>query len=398
MFISGPYKDCPSCKSRNTFGVFMTISGHATYQRECLKCSHQQDFPFPKIKKKVIYLDQFILSNLTKLLDSSHPKNEEIKKDNFWKTLYEKLEHVSKSQAVVFPDSFFHKDESTVGRINFQHIRRLYQHLSSGKTLFPNYIIERNQITEHFENWIKNQKTEFAFNPEDIAFEGADIHEWSIGLGVSINPTPKEDEVNNLIERNKKSKESLIKVWSEWQQVKNFDFVQSVKNEALALRFHINNVVNFYKRQQELMIKVANGENVQWDIDDLLPPTSKDLLDELMRICRKNSIPETNIISKISDYFQDADSLLEIPKIKISSIMYANLSRKASLGKKEPPKSYADVEFISSYLPYCDAMFIDIESENLLKEVPKNTPNELRLDCFTQNIYTKRNRDEFLAF
>lgn len=398
MFISGPYKDCPNCKSIGTFGVFMAISGSKKYQRECLKCSHEESFPLPKIEKKVIYLDQFILSNLTKLLDKTYPKNSDLLADPFWSKLYEKLEHVSKAQAVVFPDSFFHKDESVVGKVNFQYIRRLYQHLSTGKTFFPNFVIERIQIAKHFEAWIKNKPTEYSFDPAEISFEGNDLHEWSIGLGVSVNPTPKRDEIDELIEQNTKSKQRLIQIWTEWQQVTEFDFISAVKNESLALRFHINNVVNFYKRQAEMIQMLANGENVEWDINSLMPPPSKDLLDELLRICRQNDFSEQDGIKKISEYFQNADTLLEIPKVKIGSVMYANLARSASLGKKEPPKSFADVEFISSYLPYCDAMFIDKESKKLLTELPKNTPNQYRLEEFTTNIYTLNEKEEFLQF
>ena len=398
MFISGPYRDCPKCKSENTFGVFIPISGSSTYQRECTECSHEETFPFPSIKKKVVYLDQFILSNLTILLDSSHPKHKKIKGDQFWTKLFEKLEYVSKSQAVIFPDSFFHKNESAVGKINFQYIRRLYEHLSSGKTFFPDYLIEREQISKHFENWLQDKKTDFTFSPENISFEGDKIHEWTMGIGISVSQTPKEDEINDLVERNKQSQKRLSEIWSEWKQVKEFDFIKNVRNEALSLRFHITNVVKFYDKQKELMLKVAKGEKVDWTPENIFPPTSKHLLDDLMRKCRLNNVPEPEIVQRISDYFSDYKSLLQIPKIKISSVMYANLSRDAHLGKTQPPKSFVDFEFISSFLPYCDAMFIDIESKRLLTELPKDTPSELRLDEFTQNIFTLRNKDDFLTF
>jgi len=60
--------------------------------------------------------------------------------------LFIKLEHVSKAQAVIFPDSFYHKDESVAGdHVDFNLMRRLYEHLSSGKTLYPGFVIEKIQ-------------------------------------------------------------------------------------------------------------------------------------------------------------------------------------------------------------------------------------------------------------
>lgn len=67
-FISGPYKQCPSqaCLVEGAFGVFMNIEGSRGYMRECIQCGHTESYALPQIKKKVLYLDQFVISNLVK--------------------------------------------------------------------------------------------------------------------------------------------------------------------------------------------------------------------------------------------------------------------------------------------------------------------------------------------
>lgn len=50
--ISGPYKECPSCKRPKSFGVFSPISGSNSYTRECTYCHHEQHIQLPKLKKK----------------------------------------------------------------------------------------------------------------------------------------------------------------------------------------------------------------------------------------------------------------------------------------------------------------------------------------------------------
>ena len=68
--ISPPYRTCPKC-SHGNFGVFI-ISG-ARYTRRCRDCWHTAEFPLPKLRKKIIYLDQFVISNLMKLKNPATP-------------------------------------------------------------------------------------------------------------------------------------------------------------------------------------------------------------------------------------------------------------------------------------------------------------------------------------
>jgi Zn ribbon nucleic-acid-binding protein len=377
-FISGPYKKCPNpqCLNDDTFGVFTSIVGSKKYTRECIKCGHKEGFDLPNIKKKIVYLDQFVISNLIKLLDKSHPSHEKIEADHFWKTLFIKLEAASKSQAIVCPDSFYHRDESLTGNIDFRLMKRLYEHFSSGKTLYPSIIIQRNQIAQHFEGWLANEKVKFEFKPEDIAF-ARDLHTWSVGLRISVGGNPYPEQIGNLQSINTTIKEQLKAEWARWQSETNFGFVERVKEATSGLG---KGLINEARKFTDLS------------------PMSNDVLEALMRIARKRGISNGQIPETIVRYFNDTDELLEIPQIRISSVMFAGLARRAALGKKNPPKSTADVQFISSYLPYCDALFVDKESALILKEFPKNTPSYLRLKEFPAKIFSLNNRDEFLAY
>ncbi len=399
IFISGPYKKCPSCKTKDSFGVFMTIAGNDSYQRECRDCRHTENYKLPLIKKRIVYLDQFILSNLLKLLDSDHPSHEKVKKDSFWRDLYIKLEHVSRAQAVIFPDSFYHKEESIAGdNVDFNLMRRLYEYFSSGKTLHPSFVIEKNQITEAFKFWLNKQDPVFEYNPETISFEGSKLHDWTVGMGINVGGPPKDEEVLDLKKRNQSTKEWIEKVWNEWRQVKPFNFVLAVQNEARAIKYHLINTYKWHKKQQELMVRAQNGEVINWELEDIFPPTSKDIFDSMYRICKTNNISDDNAVITIVNFFNDAEYLLKIPKIRISSVMYANLARGASLGEKKSPNSFTDIGFISSYMPYCDAVFVDTKSKILIDELPKDTPDSFRIDNFTSKIFSPQNKTDFLIY
>lgn len=399
-FISEPYKKClnPQCAAENAFGVSFLMEGSGGYTRECIKCGYQKRFDLPSIKKKILYLDQFVISNLIKLLDKSHPSHEKIKADPFWESLFVKLETAAKSQAIVCPDSFHHRDESLTGNIDFRLTKRLYEHFSSGKTLYPSVIIEKNQITQHFEGWLANKKVKFELNPESIAFEN-NLHDWSVGLRISVGGNPYPGQIENIQKTNAITKEQLKAVWTRWQSETNVGFVKRVKEETSGLwKGLIDSAKQFARRKAVAMAKMAAGENYSLEPDDFLPPMSNDILEELVRIAKKNGISETQILETIIKYFNDVDSLLEIPQIRISSVMFAGWAYRAALGKKNPPKSTTDVQFISSYLPYCDALFVDKESALILKEFPKNVPSYLRLKEFPAKIFSLNNKEEFLDY
>lgn len=399
-FISGPYKNCPNpqCLAENSFGVFTPISESRSYSRECIKCWHKEHFELPRIKKKIVYLDQFVISNLVKLLDKSHSSHQKIKADPFWESLFIKLEKASKLQAIVCPDSFYHRDESMTGGVEFKLMKRLYEHFSSGKTLYPSIIIEKNQIAHHFESWLDGKKANFEFKPEDIAFE-RDLHSWSVGLRISVGGNPYPGQVEGLHKTNETTREQLKDVWTRWQNEKEVGFVERIKEETSGLwKGMISAARQFAVRRNNAMTKMAAGENYEMDLDDFLPPMSNDIIETLTRIAQTKGLQGNRIPESILKYFGNIDSLLEIPQIRISSVMFAGWAHRAANGKKNPPKSTADIQFISSYLPYCDALFVDKESAILLREFPKATPPKFRLAEFNARIFSLANKEQFLDY
>jgi Zn ribbon nucleic-acid-binding protein len=398
--VSGPYKKCPNpkCAAENAFGVFTIIEGSHSYMRECIKCGYREEFDLPNIKKKVLYLDQFVISNLIKLLDKSHPSHKRIKAIPFWESLFIKLEAASKSQAIVCPDSFYHKDESLAGNMDFRLMKNLYKYFSSGKTLYPSIMIARDQITQHFEEWLANKKVDFNFEPENIAFE-KNLYTWSVGLRVSVGWRPYPGQIESLQKTNIFTEEQLKIIWKRWQSEVDVGFIERVREETLSLgKGLIDTLRRFTERRNFVMAKIAAGQNYNLELDDFLPPMSNEILEALVRIVRAKGVPGPQIPEIIVRYLNDADSLLEIPQIRISSVMLAGWAHKAALGKKDPPKSTVDVQFISSYLPYCDALFVDKESALVLKEFPRNTPSYLRLKEFSAKIFSLNNKDEFLDY
>ena len=396
-FISGPYKKCPdpSCSADGTFGVFTCFANSVSYTRECIKCGYSESYKLPEVKKKIVYLDQFVISNLLKLLDREHRSHEKNAVEPFWSKLFEKIDLAIKYQAIICPDSLYHVNESLVGIDNFELMKRLYEHLSCGKTFYYSTDIEHRQILHHFEKWIVGQKHRYDLGANNICHD--DLNAWAIGLMIGVNVFPFKGQIESIKSSNSTAENQLQSIWGRWKDEKHVKFIERVHEETLGLGKGLIEVLKIHAIKYEACIRNIQA-GAAYDVDDLFPPTAKALFEDLFRSANKHTGDMQKAGLRVREYFNNVSSLLEIPSVKINSVMFAGLAHRAACGKKSPPKSTVDIQFISSYLPYCDALFIDRESENLLREFPKNTPDNLRLKEFSARLFSMRNKEEFLDY
>jgi hypothetical protein len=109
--ISLPFIPCPVC-DKGSFGC-LTVAGDR-HVRRCRECSHTQTYPLWSLKKAIIYVDQFAISNMMKAIDDTASGHGRAKADPFWLELFEALERSCKLQLAICPDSDQHHQESLV--------------------------------------------------------------------------------------------------------------------------------------------------------------------------------------------------------------------------------------------------------------------------------------------
>jgi len=130
-FISPPFKTCPKC-GHETLGV-LTIS-KGSYSRRCRDCLHMvRRIPLPPVRKKIIYLDQYVVSNLMKLDNPTLQRTDKLAANPFWQELRDLLTELRDLQLIVCPDSTSHVSESRISPFNAE-LKRTYEHLSGGIT------------------------------------------------------------------------------------------------------------------------------------------------------------------------------------------------------------------------------------------------------------------------
>jgi hypothetical protein len=109
--VGPPYWKCPDCGAEK-FGVYH-INAHS-YDRRCVNCWCKGNFPLWPLNRKVVYIDQFAISDMMKSLNRAAEHHSRAAADPFWLALFERLDRVVKLQLAICPYSDAHRHESMV--------------------------------------------------------------------------------------------------------------------------------------------------------------------------------------------------------------------------------------------------------------------------------------------
>ncbi|MDQ5962383.1 MAG: hypothetical protein QG653_190 [Patescibacteria group bacterium] len=397
--ISGPYKKCSMCRE-NTFGVFIHTGGRG-YLRECTTCGHKEEHSYPSIQKKIIYLDQFFISNIAKALDPQAQSHIKVLEQPFWIDAYTKLDILSKKNLTTCPDSSFHTDESLLsGDPPYKMLKRVYEHLSHGCTFYDYNTITRFQVQQHLENYIKGEPEKPLELDATTVIHG-DPHEWRGGMGISINMRPYDGQLETIHQDRKAWYEGMKPVFERWQKEKGRDFMDWFNEEVSAFgKATIKAHVAFLEKRVSLSQKYADqtlaGQEHDIDLNDIFPPPSSQMIDDIIRIMKGRGVLDVQeSYRKIAEYLQ-SKYIASIPTVHISSLLFAALARKAANGQKTYPNigTITDVNAIASLLPYCDAMFVDNAMAALLNEQPLKKD----IERYGTKIFCLNTKEQFLAY
>ena len=157
MLITGPFHSCPQCGQPELGTLSIRDNVHA---RRCRNCSHNEEERLPTLAKKLIYLDQMVLSGIAKELDPAWRKKTR-RRDDFWLEAFDRIDRLVKLQLIVCPNSPIHEIESSFAHQYESVLRRLYKHLASGVGLrFPHQVL-LTQLVEAFEAWFTDREPDW---------------------------------------------------------------------------------------------------------------------------------------------------------------------------------------------------------------------------------------------
>lgn len=359
MFINPPFKTCPKCKKKE-FGVLM-ISNYQ-YTRRCRECRYDQTYKLPRLKKKIIYIDQFAISDMMK---SINPKTGKLNKvDPFFKELYIKLDRLCKLQLIVCPESTIHFYESIVSG-HYQALKRILKQLSNSISFYDPDTIKRFEVENNFLEWFGKKKAK----PVDIhSITQDDINAWQDRFIIDVDLRGQDLNLPDALrkERDMISTE-LNNLFQEWQINKTKSFNDWFNNELESFGKAI--LQRYYR------------SIFTFDISD-----NTVLMARIHEKLREKYDDEKTVLQKTNEYFFSG-KIKEISYAIISAALYAALAQQASSGRTKPLTQgmINDITVIATYAPYCDALFIDKECQHILNQGQVKAKYDLSNKVFSRN-------------
>jgi hypothetical protein len=386
-WVSGPYETCPGC-GEGTFGRLWVHS--RSYVRKCDRCGHIERFDLPELRKKVIYLDQFALIGMLKALHPEAQKVPEAEGER-WRTLFEKLDRLTKLQLVVCPESRAHEAESALHARHFDALRRLYELFAHGAEFQDPEQVTGRQVVQHARDWVAGDMTEPLALREDDALTG-DPHGWKDAYILSVHYPISEEEIDESRRRREEGGSSLEDVFRRWQGNGSRRFHHWYREELDAWATF---TWTDFLRSAGRFLAAMKGVR-EFDLEDLWPGTrSRELVLTLARIFQEGGVPEDEAFDRVHE-FLFSGTLDRVPKLRIQSLLWAGMAHQAARGGRQRPPgrgAISDVSTIATALPYCDAILIDKEMRGLLELGPVRE----RLG-FETKAFSPQTLDDFLEY
>ena len=365
----------------------MVSNNHWT--RRCRECWHTASRRLPALSKRAVYLDQMALSNMAKSLDPIWSAKRG-KQDPYWIRLFEQLERLVKLQVLVCPESPVHEEESAVTPYAAV-LRRLREYLASGVSLRDWSEIIRHQlykaITAVESNVPVVPSTYVTGGLREVVHGHLDT--WSNRLTVSVNFATLPESIQSYRTVRDQMGSALESIWSQWMAVPR-TFEQQYEQERYALYEAWCEAYNKHRQRFQRMEVGLEPLN----LDAIIPSAPVQSVAWLVDHFLKIHMGDRRAANAAVVDFLRSEAALQAPANDINALLLAALARKAATGQKKAPGrgTANDVRAISSYLPYCDAMFVDDHCAGLLRDEPIAT----RLGPLEARVFSNRTRDAFL--
>ena len=297
--MAGPLGVCPNCSARAVELVYFT---DFLLHRKCASCGHDiRDKP-PVLDKKVVYLDQWAISEMANVLDPVLRDKKGERVDPFWRELYGEIETLVKLHAIVCPESPLHYRESLVTPY-LGVLRYLYKHLACGTRFEEPQQIHVAQLYDKFLQTVVRDDIEAGTWSERRRVLDGDLNEWSERLRISVHFPLRQGELASektfsadtdrlLQEDAEKWKRQPGRSFRDWYDYHRRDLTDVV------LRCFDNNTFGIYAG------------------------TSRSMVERLVR----DGMAEPNAVKEVRA-FLSSDAATRVPYCEISGLLYAGMSK-----------------------------------------------------------------------
>lgn len=355
MFELPPFHQCPRCNQQTLGKLFV---GSNDVMKRCKSCRYSQEEILPDLDKRVVYLDQFAISELYKT--RSKTRRSGAPHEQFWKDCYERANRAYLRQQVIFPASNLHSDETIVWHSPSE--LRLAHEMFSGETSFNRTDEIASEHEWRFaEAYIKGEPPPALDFNVDRILDG-ERNAWLPIFHINVNSNfsmfaPRIRSGRAVAENSLKA---LADGW-----VKNKPTFDDV------LRHELSSYGSAMR--QALAAQIAKNQAAMASDD---PASVLDLsfclinrCNQLTKLFEKSGLPEKDAFIEVLRFF-DWPGNRKQPTHNIFAYLFAALAWRISSGQRPKMKASIlnDFTAIATYAPYVDAMFVDKECASLLKQ------------------------------
>jgi len=355
------------------------------YVRRCITCWFDESFPLPAIQKRIIYLDQFVISNMMKELDpqGGHARG-------YYHALFCALDRLSSLQLIVCPDSPIHDHESLVDP-RYQKIRAVFRQLSHGVGLHDPTKLLHAAITRAFTCWLQGEQCVAGVDADFAFTKNPDV--WQDWYRIELNYTVP-GLANELVTNREMVTQELYRTCEEWRTDAEFSFRDTFENELGGCGRLILQRAGRYITHYAA---VATGQAV-FDDEACFPPPEAMLVSRMLRSLEASCATSDEQFERIREFFA-SKQFRSLSAVRISSVFWATIAREVNAGRKPdrfPTASmFNDIDAVAQYSPFCDAMFVDKEVSHFVKQ------RELREELGSRTRFfslRKGEKEEFLKY
>lgn len=363
--------DCPSCGLEKGFGNVGIHRDHVL--RGCKKCRHLQRIPLPDVRKKVLYLDQSLLSSAFR------------EQDNAAVALVHRIKKIALDQLVVAPYSSVHEDETHMLKVSkpelVDPLMDFIKRTCGGLKFEPAYQVEHAQIHNAYSRWLAGEPAATVLDRREAIED--EVDEWNDYFFIDI-PGYFHDPAVNVANKSA-ALHQLLDAIENWR-VSDLRFEDAVK-------FELYSAGQEYRRAYFQMIaKVHAGD----DLAFLTAPVITHVVAGILTGCEEEEM--FNRFKSLPDFFA-SEHFATCPYQWVSTRMFAVLRHQVRHEKAYTNRQNAeeklrgfinDVQHIATYAPYCDAIFVDNAMAHILKD--KRLALEKR---YGTKVFSRSSKPEF---
>lgn len=366
--------DCSSCGLKMGFGNVGVHGDHIL--RGCKRCRHLERIPLPELRKKVLYLDQSILSSAFRQRDTAAV------------ALVERVKQAALNELLVAPYSSVHEDETHMLEVSRPELVKplmdFIKRTSGGLQFEPAYNVEHTQVHDAYYRWLAGASTLTTLDRKDAILD--EVDEWNDYFFIDLPGYFHDPAANSANKR--AALTQLLNAIDNWR-VSNLSFDEAV-------RFELKSAGQEYIHAYLQMIAKASDGDVSAFLN---APIITQVLNGMLSDCQDDELVRR--FTGLGEFFA-SDHFGECPYQWVSTRMFVVLRHQvrhdnAYINRQKAEKKLLgfthDVRHIATYAPYCDAIFVDNAMAHILRD------SRLALEKrYGTRVFSRKNQPQFEAW